>query len=83
MMQPKIKKKKKRKYKEMSYPRGDPGKGSRTLRENRGNLNQVRILVNNDFLLSKLWEMVKDREAGLLESTGSQRARYDLASEQQ
>ena len=48
----------------MSYPGGDPGKGSRTLRENAGNLNQVWIFVNNNFLLSKLWEMVKDREAG-------------------
>ena len=47
----------------MLYPGGDPGKGSRTLRENGGNLNQVWILVNN-FLLSKLWEMVKDREVG-------------------
>ena len=63
--------------------RGKARKGLEKQRENRGNLNQVRILVNNDFLLSKLWEMVKDREAGVLESMGSQRARYDLASEQQ
>ena len=33
--------------------------------------------------LSKLQEIVEDREAGLLQSMGSQRVRYDLATEQQ
>ena len=33
--------------------------------------------------LSKLWEMVKDRNPGMLQSTGSQRVRHDWATEQQ
>ena len=34
-----------------------------------------------DMSLSKLWEMVKDSEAGMLESMGSQRVRRDLVTE--
>ena len=30
-----------------------------------------------DMSLSKLWELVMDREAGVLESMGSQRVRHD------
>ena len=30
-----------------------------------------------DMSLSKLWEMVKDREAGVLQSMGSQRVGHD------
>ena len=33
--------------------------------------------------LSKLWEIVKDREPGVLRSMRSQRVRHDLASEEQ
>ena len=33
--------------------------------------------------LSKLWEMVQDREPGVLQSMGSQRIRLDLVAEQQ
>ena len=33
--------------------------------------------------LSKLWEIVKDREVGLVQSMRSQRIRHDLATEQQ
>ena len=33
-----------------------------------------------DMSWSKLLEVVKDREAGVLQSVGSQRIRYDLAS---
>ena len=33
--------------------------------------------------LGKLWEMVKDREAWLLQSMGSQGVRHDAVSEQQ
>ena len=36
-----------------------------------------------DMSLSKPREMVKDREAGVLQSTGSQRVRSDLLTEQQ
>ena len=33
--------------------------------------------------LSKLWEIVKDKKPGMLQSMGSQRIRHDLATEQQ
>ena len=36
-----------------------------------------------DMNLSKLQEMVKDREACMLQSMGSQKVRHDLATEQQ
>ena len=36
-----------------------------------------------DINLSKLWEMVKNRETWLAEVYGSQRVRHDLATEQQ
>ena len=36
-----------------------------------------------DINLSKLQEIVEDREAGVLQSMGSQRVRYDGATEQQ
>ena len=36
-----------------------------------------------DMSLNKLWEMVKDREACMLQSMGSQKVRHDLATEQQ
>ena len=36
-----------------------------------------------DMSLSKLQEIVKDREACVLQSMGSQRVRHDLVTEQQ
>ena len=36
-----------------------------------------------DMSLSKLWEMVKDSKAGMLQSMGSQRVRHDWVTEQQ
>ena len=33
--------------------------------------------------LGKLWEMVRDREAGMLQPMGSQRVRHNWAIEQQ
>jgi len=36
-----------------------------------------------DMNLSKLWEIVKDKELGLLQSMESQRVGHDLATEQQ
>ena len=41
------------------------------------------ITYSMDMNLSKLWEIVKDREPWCVQSTGSQRVRHDLASEQQ
>ena len=35
-----------------------------------------------DMNLSKLWEIVEDKEPGMLQSMRSQRARHDLATEQ-
>ena len=36
-----------------------------------------------DMNLSKIWEIVEDREPGVLQSMGSQRVRHDLVTEQQ
>ena len=41
------------------------------------------ITDSMDMSLSKVWEMVKDRKPGVLQSMGSQRAGHDLATEQQ
>ena len=44
----------------------------------------VGIIDRIDMNLRKLWEIVEDREEpGMLQSTGSQRFRHDLAPEQQ
>ena len=40
------------------------------------------ITNSMDMNLSKLQEVVKDREAGVLPSLGSQRVRHDLTTEQ-
>ena len=36
-----------------------------------------------DVSLSKLWEVVKDRDHGVLQSMGSERVGHDLGTEQQ
>ena len=40
------------------------------------------ITDSADMSLSKLQEIVKDREPGVLQSMGTQRVRYDLMTEQ-
>ena len=40
------------------------------------------ILDSMEMCLSKLRETVKQEETGVLQSTGSQRVRHDLAAEQ-
>ena len=41
------------------------------------------IINSLDMSLSKLWEMVRDRDAGMLQSMGLQRVRHGLPTEQQ
>ena len=40
------------------------------------------ITNSMDMHLSKLWEIVKDRKLGMLQSMGSQRVGHDLTTEQ-
>ena len=40
------------------------------------------IIDSTDLSLSKLWEIVKDREACMLQSMGLQRVGHDLVTEQ-
>ena len=41
------------------------------------------ITNSTDMNLVELWEIVRDREAGVLQLTGSQRVGHDLVTEQQ
>ena len=41
------------------------------------------ITDSMDVNLSKLWEIVEDKKPGVLQSTGPQRVRLDLATKQQ
>ena len=43
----------------------------------------VSIANSTDVNLSKLWEIVKDGEPGVLQSMGSQRVKNNLATDQQ
>ena len=51
----------------------------------RGWRRMIQLDIITDLMdmnLSKLWEIVKDREACMLQCLGSQRVRHDLATEQ-
>ena len=41
------------------------------------------IVDSVDMIMRKLWEIVKDKEAGMLQSMGLQRVRHDWVTEQQ
>ena len=54
--------------------------------QRRRGLQRIRWLVgitnSMDMSLSKLWEMVKNRKPGVLQSMGSQRLGHNLSTEQ-
>ena len=63
----------------------DPVAGKDWRQEEKGTTEDEMVGWHHrlDMSLSKLREMVKDREAGVLQSTGSQRVRHDWATERQ
>ena len=69
--------------------RADPLEKTLMLGKIEGRSGQQRmrwlgsITDSGDRNLSKLWEIVKDRGASMLQSMGSQIVRHDLATEQQ
>ena len=51
--------------------------------ESNNLLSSKTLLFNNQIRYTYIWEMMKDREAGVLQPMRSQRVRYDLVTEQQ
>ena len=64
-----------------SLTAGKDGRQRRRGRQSRRWLDSVTYSM--DINLSKLWELVQDREAGVRQFTGIQRVRHNLATEQQ
>ena len=52
-------------------------------RRGRERMRWLEVITDSvDMNLGKLWKIVRDRRPGVLQSTGSQRVRHDLAIEQ-
>ena len=58
------------------------GKIERNRRRGWQRIRRLESITDSvDMNLSKLWQIVKDREPGILQSMGSQTVRHDLETE--
>ena len=75
-------------YAKSRFLRKDPDAGNDWGQEERGETRgwdgwMASLMTSTDTSLSKLRDILKDREAGTLQSVGSQRVGHDLATKQQ